>query len=340
MTDDDREVLRACMIDGFGWFENGDYRKSWLMFEDVDYVFPAETTGPGFYPKAVLEGREYSAQQVSVGDAVEHVEQRVARGMDDAGLLEILRSIPGTDADYARRVVSLDPELSPLLKRYGDRDAAPAVLALVAKLLLYARRTGAVPIVGRDYAWSLLSKVAQDEPRPKGVLQVGAVVDHKASVAYSAFEAGLSARELDGEVLDRLEFDRLRKFKESYGNLLRRHQDAVREVALSFDGIAGSAEFVTEVEILRAKARSDRTKFDREFRDACVDFGIKVGGLAIAAPVSALMLSPPGLVAGATMAAGAVAALCLAGVETLNSYRKAKDTEMAYLLRARDVLSS
>jgi hypothetical protein len=28
-------MLAACMVDGFGWFEQTDYRRSWLFFHDV-----------------------------------------------------------------------------------------------------------------------------------------------------------------------------------------------------------------------------------------------------------------------------------------------------------------
>jgi hypothetical protein len=38
--------LRACMIDGFGAFEEADYRRSWLFFDDVDYILPAKLAGP------------------------------------------------------------------------------------------------------------------------------------------------------------------------------------------------------------------------------------------------------------------------------------------------------
>lgn len=28
-------MLHACMIEGFGWFRDSDYRRSWLFFDEV-----------------------------------------------------------------------------------------------------------------------------------------------------------------------------------------------------------------------------------------------------------------------------------------------------------------
>lgn len=39
-------TLNARMIDGFGRFNEADYRRSWLFFEQVDYIFPTEINGP------------------------------------------------------------------------------------------------------------------------------------------------------------------------------------------------------------------------------------------------------------------------------------------------------
>jgi len=33
-------MISGCMIDGFGWFREDDYQRSWLFFDDVSYVLP------------------------------------------------------------------------------------------------------------------------------------------------------------------------------------------------------------------------------------------------------------------------------------------------------------
>jgi hypothetical protein len=58
-------MINACMIDGFGWFGEDDYRRAWLLFDEVDYLFPGELAGPLWYPTTVFEETEYRAVRMS-----------------------------------------------------------------------------------------------------------------------------------------------------------------------------------------------------------------------------------------------------------------------------------
>jgi hypothetical protein len=56
------------MIDGFGWFAEGDYRRAFLLFDRVDYLFPSKVHGPLWYPESVFQSPEYTGPRSSRRD--------------------------------------------------------------------------------------------------------------------------------------------------------------------------------------------------------------------------------------------------------------------------------
>ena len=85
------EQLTACMIDGFGWFEKADYRRGWLSFSDVDYIFPEDTTGPLFYSKPALHSDQYQTSRWSIpSDAFEAVVESSFLDLEQDSLAHLL----------------------------------------------------------------------------------------------------------------------------------------------------------------------------------------------------------------------------------------------------------
>src|SRR5579872_5958582 len=95
-------VLRACMIDGFGPFEEADYRRSWLFFEDVDYIVPHRLSG-------MTEGMNLDDQldfqvcrEELAPDDLEQLFELTRWDAEDPELRRLIEScIPRSDRDYA-----------------------------------------------------------------------------------------------------------------------------------------------------------------------------------------------------------------------------------------------
>lgn len=151
-------MLRACMIDGFGWFQTADYRRAWLFFDEVDYVLPRPGSGPLFFPAWVSDSPEFRAAfpELSKEDGERVIE--AARG--DAADLEfrtfVEHNIPMHDRQYATKVVQVYHDGSAL----GDAAVDPviAIAVLLNRLLIYSAQVDAIPIVGRRYAATLLRR--------------------------------------------------------------------------------------------------------------------------------------------------------------------------------------
>jgi len=109
-------ALRACMIDGLGPFEEADYRRSWLIFEDVDYVLPHRLAGSfslaelGDHPGFAVRRPELG------GDAMEQILDATCRDGEDAELKHLIATrFPLRDREYrpARRAPAPGAPRSP-----------------------------------------------------------------------------------------------------------------------------------------------------------------------------------------------------------------------------------
>ena len=147
-------VLRACMIDGFGWFAEASYRRSWLFFDEVDYIFPNRSAFPGYPPRWAASARDFALArpELPVAD-LEALFERVRICCDAEFRALVAANVPEKDARYAVSAVSFDEDLRPLREKTGlALEPAFALAFLAAKLLETAERTGSVPIFGRPYA--------------------------------------------------------------------------------------------------------------------------------------------------------------------------------------------
>jgi|HubBroStandDraft_1064217.scaffolds.fasta_scaffold394385_2 hypothetical protein len=182
------------MIDGFGWFEPSDYLRSWLFFDDVEYVLADAKDGPLAYPPWVFDRPDYKAIH-SEFDSSE-LTRIIQSAAMDAGNPEfrnfVESNVPVKDREYASALVQSDASLRGVVSQEQIHDSIFCLFLLVNKLLAHAALKDAVPIVGRAYASQLLAMKIQkwDENRLQGISPKPH--DPQRAESYSAFATGLS----------------------------------------------------------------------------------------------------------------------------------------------------
>jgi hypothetical protein len=265
---------------------------------------------------------------------------------ENAEFCTLVANTPIRDRSYACQVMATDQDLVWAQNRYGAHDAVAALSCLTSKLLIHAARTGAVPIVGKSYAWSLLASKTRNAhavSAPAALLG-----SDRQQVAYAAFAAGLSLGFLKPGTLGPLPFGRLQRFKSDHAKLLERHQLHLLEVTQAFRGIPDGPEFAEQVAALRASASKKRLDLDQEatdaWRSAFTDVGTHGIAAAAGAAIPALTVLWTGSMAHIASAAlpSALAALGVVTtgvVKAVSKIGKANSSNaMAYLFEARKSL--
>ena len=287
-------MLSACMVDGFGWFEPADYRRSWLFFDDVAYVLPKTTSPqlrllPGILEEkdSVILRPEFSATAWQmIGEAA-----RVDAA--DPNFRRIVDTIPAPDLRYTRTVAACDQEMAAALGFDGSLDPVTAVALLLEKLLLYAGANGLVPIVGRHWAADLLAtKLTRATPGDGRSL-----LSPSQGETYATFSAGLSLDFVDDNKLVALPFERLRDFKNGHRKLLDRHQLHLIEVTRAFGSMPANEPREAALADLRLKALKVRAELDDDAHHAVRSMGLDLLKKGVQS-----VMSKEGLVAGVATA--------------------------------------
>jgi hypothetical protein len=329
------------MIDGFGWFEAGDYRRAWLLFDELEYVLPGRLDGPLWYPLHVCESTEFRIEWFRVDDFRDAVHQGVLTDSRDQVLREMVSQVPARDLWYARSVVESDADMRDLLSEFPADDPVPAVSALVTKFLLRTAITGSIPIVGKEYAWSILSrKIELLAATSTRAMEARGLLTDSQGAAFSRFAAGLSLDFLSTPSLVDVPFEKLKEFKERSKPLLRDHQLHLAEVAQKFDQIPHGEAFTKNLRELRLAAEARRAELDAAAREAWstmrFDLGKRAieGALATLPPLLMLTQHRPihELVISLLPAAAIAANGAIGAAEKIERSRLGK---MAYLFEAR-----
>jgi hypothetical protein len=328
-------MISGCMIDGLGWFHKADYRRSWLLLDQVEYVLPLKVEGPLSFPPD-LEGRsEFSLSRPVVPADVLAVQAR--NDCAESGFLDLVRQMPERDAEYAQLVVWSDADARAVLASSGPLGPPLAVAYLLNKLLWRAREAALAPLVGQPYASDLLTwKIARAVSElPWKRQEMG----HQ--YGYAAFAAGLSLDFVGDEELATADIQRLAAFKASNRALLERNQAAIMEAVRKFDGLPLSDAFPSELARLRQEAVSERLRLDELARQAWTETGLGIAKRATAAAASGfgamLLLSAAQAPLAALAAAGGVVA-----VEAMNALAKratAPAPRMSFLFKAGRLLA-
>jgi hypothetical protein len=333
-------MLRAAMIDGFGWFEEADFRRSWLFFDDVRYILPPKGYAQILYPQSVFELPQYQVVCPELDESLAEV--IVAEAIADAVSPEFQRiaeGIPSSAHRYAGAVAASDPRLRERLPAPIPSGLSLAMLS--RKLLHLAAAEGMVPVVGRRYAWELI-RFQMGRSAELDLAANAAPLSPSRSATFQALSAGLSLHFIPDRELAELPFSALSRFKAKNSHLLEQHQLQLVEAAQAYNALPEGPEFGEHLCKLRLAAEKQRVALDAEAREAwislCVDLGRKVL-LESGAVMGALALcgTQPGLLHAALVAGGVAAATA---TENFNKFRKARGSNMAYLFAAKEKLAA
>lgn len=337
-------ALRGCMIDGFGPFEEADYRRSWLFFEEVDYVLPHRLTDE-MAMVGVDDHQEFAVRREELArDDIEQLLELTCRDAEDPGLVRLVETrAPRGDREYAAALVWSDVQLRDHPTRTRAIDP---VLFLANKLLWYAARRGTVPIVGRDYATELIAW----KLRGHGTSHQGhGLLSDRGSSVLAAFAAGLALDFVPDEQLASTPISRLVDFKQRNHELLAQHQLHLVDVAEAFAALPEGADFEARMAQLRLQARRERLDLDARARDAWLGCGLELAKKAIGAATAGLFSglavlrghSLSDVVAAALPAAVAAGGVVLSSVIETGTQARAKPTPaMAYLFRAAEAVGA
>jgi hypothetical protein len=342
-------VLRACLIDGFGWFPETVYRRNWLLFDDVEYAFPQFVKSISI-PSKLYEHREFALVQPDLDEQLidSLAETALLDARDSEFRAYVESSVPKRDAQYAGGVVYADNQVRARHPREQLRDPAFALSYLARKLVAYTNSTGAVPIVGQDYALNILSRVVSRDSSKSAPIAADSLVFGRQALVVHAIAAGLSLRFIPDDLMEKADFDSLSKFKDKSSGLREAHHAHLLKVANDYDGLPTDAQFPERLARLRADAESVRIQLDEEARDLWLSSGLDLAGKALigaaGAAVAAVALIRADLLGALTAAIpGAVTGISIAiakAVETLHKATVRRRSYVSYLTDARNYLSA
>jgi hypothetical protein len=324
-------MIKSCMIDGFGWFKPADFRRSWLFFDQVEYILPHDTDKGFGYALPVYQSAQYKVAHMRFDQPsdIQKLWDAACADAEDPILSALIRDMPAEDLEYARRVVSADVELAPFAR--NNLQPVLAISFLLNKLLLYARSTDSVAIVGRSYAHDLLLQKASAASRNAAKM--------KNSLSVTAFAAGLSFDFVTDESLEKVDFDLLRKFKADNQLLFHKHQCHILEVAQKFKALPDTEEFDDQLRELKFKALQTRIEMEEQAMDAWSSISTNLAKAAIGKMAkcfsTAIAISQGGnllpLVPAIASGAGGVVSDF---VDVADKQRKIERNEIAYLYKA------
>ncbi len=340
-------AIRACMIDGFGRFEEADYRRIWLFFDDVRYVLPAEIAGPLEFPPGIDRRPDFSVTRPELSQ--EQAGQLVELARHDAGNLQfrqdVMARVPRTELDYAELLVYSDLAVRERAPIELLADPVFAISYLLNKLLLISATTGAIPIVGSQHASELLLSKLGGQPARR---RPGALVAPLKGISVAAFAAGLTFDFIPDDALAALDFARLVEFKQKNSDLLEQHQLHLIEVAQAFSGAPDGPEFADRLERLRIEALRRRAELDRKGKEAWNSLGLSLFEKAVAAGTAGFFSGlavlrghtiQDVLIAAGPAAISAAGAVVVGMADVVAKLRSERRYEFAYLLRAKEALA-
>ena len=334
-------MLSACMIEGFGWFPESVYRRTFLLFDQIEYIYPVMHRGL-MVPPHLLFRSDITVTQPEEDTAI--VRQRIAKVdelVHNASLRSIEAQIPAGDIAVALRVLNADREVP----ASGRVSGLWAVLYLADKLLDRCELTDRVPVVGQAYAGKILAHLSQDRLMPVGS---GATVTPRQASVLHTVAAGLSYAFITDEQLIRSTMEGLSAYKLKNMDLLRRHHFHLLSVASQFAESLMDPGSTDRLVTLRQDALRARDEFDREARTVMRSHGfefldqlIPVVAAGLATAVS--LMGAPSLEIARAVAPAIGTGVAAAAAVTLGALRKgasAPPVHLSYLIGAQETLES
>ena len=122
-------MISGCMIDGFGWFHKADYRRSWLLLDQVEYILPVKLEGPLSFPTDLERRNEFHLSRLVV--PAEDLAAQARSDCAESEFQELGRHIPAPDAEYAQLIVWSDMDARATLAPSGPLEPPLAVAYLL-----------------------------------------------------------------------------------------------------------------------------------------------------------------------------------------------------------------
>jgi hypothetical protein len=332
--------LSACMVDGFGRFREADYRRCWLMFDDVTYVLSRQLREPFAYRPEVTEALAFSVDRSSFDDATAAQVARAAReDAEDESFKQLMVSVPRADAETAGGAVMSDVQAYEALKLRGPPSESLAVAYLLNKLVSIASTTHVVPLVGRGFAADMIAWKSQQGILQRSESLPGRLLQRPSlRTRYAAFAAGLSYGFIDDEDLVQAPIELLAQFKKEQTELRKQSQKYILDASMRFSELpSDEVAFQAELAKLRQDVLAQRSTLEKEASRALLDAGVKIGAKALTEAVKGFAgglaltshLLPASIAAAVTAAVGVVPD----AIQLVNKVRGPRSPSLAYMFR-------
>ena len=357
-------ALSAMMCDGLGWFEDTDYKRLLLSYDQVYYLLPDETvpfhdlTGVQqtmFFPLRLRGASEFKFYPFKPGATLREM-LLVASKSDttEPELLKVIGSIPSTERLYTWRVVNSDGDLGEG-KSLGlaPEQEALAHAILLNKFLLAADTLGCIPVSGKPYIHRLLSvkfrcavralEAKLPEALPMGFRDI--------DVRHGPVVQQLVASFVPDMELQRRSFEEILSFKASNRALFESFSLITRQVLDKIGSLPADRTFARDVnDVINTELWEQKTELEAELRTTWRDvFGsgakeaVKgdvgqgliragVGGIALGV-LPALSLGSLAMAAVLGPAAAAASWVVSEALAEIEKRRKARKHGLYYLLR-------
>jgi hypothetical protein len=351
------------MCDGLGWFEETDYKRLLLCYDQVYYLLPDETvpfrdlTGVQrtiFFPLRLRESPEFTFYSFKPDAKLGELLLTASKAdTAESELLELISSIPASERVYTWRVVNSDGDLG----RGQSLGLVPAQEALahailLNKFLLAADAAQCIPVSGKPYIQRLLAikfrraltilESKHPEALPMGLREV--------DVRHDAIVRHVVAAIVPDEELQQRSLEDILDFKAANRATFERFSLATRQLVDQVQSLPSDRTFERDVrDLVSTRLWRDKTEIEAQLQTAWWDVfasGTKeavkseagkgllragVGGIALGV-LPALSLGSLTMAAVLGPAAAAASWAVSEALEQLGKRREARKHGLYYLM--------
>jgi hypothetical protein len=274
-------ALNAIMCDGMGWFDDVDYKRMLLLYDQILYLIPSTTvefqdvTGQPanlLFPVRLRESDCYCIADPSLEpDLCNGLVQAAKADASVEGLAPIVARIPTRDRLYTWRVANADPDFgSGNSIALHPRDEVLAHTLLLNKFLVAADTLGAVPITGKNYVHALIAekyRIAAAALELAGAETLSPV--HKRDLQHGPVVAGISSAVIPDAELDGRSMEQILEFKRDNRSLFERFSLLGREALAEISSLPADRSFRRELdELINTKLWKQQVEIEDDIRAA------------------------------------------------------------------------
>ena len=268
------------MCDGMGWFDETDYKRMLLVYDEILYLLPGslvpypDVTGKQrrlVFPVAFDEHFCRTHNYVLDSSTRDCLLAAGTADIADEAVKGVLREIPGGERLYTWRVVNADGDLTGEDRSLalGPDDQPLAHALLLNKFLVAADAAGCVPITGKPYIHRLLAakyrrsvsnlQTALGPQLPDGLRDKD--LRHSV-VAGRLVEALVPDSELETRSLEEIA-----RFKDGNRELFERFSLATRRLVGHVESLPGDRAFDRDLDdLLRTDVWEEQQEIRKELR--------------------------------------------------------------------------